>query len=112
MARVIREIAEVLEMFGHAYTGADSYATAELWDDYGFSPEQVNSWCGARVWNAATASEWSFAGLTPDDVALAKRELLAAHARWNYTNYCPIYSTCNGDTDPQVIIHAHRLLVG
>ena len=37
MARIIREIIEVLEMHGDTYTGADSYAAAEEWDDYGFS---------------------------------------------------------------------------
>ena len=112
MARIIREIIEVLKMHGDAYKGADSYAAAEEWDDYGFTPKQVNSWCGTRVWDARTALAWTVAGLTCDDVAQAKRQLLAAHAPENYTNNCPIYSTCNGDTDPQVIIDAHRLLVG
>ena len=112
VARIINEIADVLRMYGDRYTGSDAYATAEEWDDLGFSPDQVNDWCSTRVWDAATASAWAIAGLTPDDVAQAKRELLVAHAAENYTDYCPIYSTCNGDTDPQVIIDAHRLLVG
>jgi hypothetical protein len=112
MARIINEIADVLRMYGDSYTGSDAYATAEDWDDYGFTPDQVNDWCGTRVWDAATASAWAIAGLTPDDVAQAKRELLVDGGMENYTDYCPIYSTCNGDTDPQVIINAHRLLVG
>jgi hypothetical protein len=111
MARIIREIADVLEMHGHMYTGTDAYFAAEKWDDLGFSPDQVNNWCSTRVWDANTASTWTIAGLTCDDVAQAKRELLVSHAAENYTDYCPIYSTCNGDTDPQVIIDAHRLLV-
>ncbi len=112
MARIIRDIVDVLKTYGDKFTGLDAYATAEEWDDLGFSPDQVNDWCSIRVWNANTASAWEFAGLTCDDVEQAKRELLAAHAAENYTDYCPIYSTCNGDTDPQVIIDAHRLLVG
>jgi hypothetical protein len=112
MARNIRAIMEVLKSYGDSYTGTDAYATAEEWDDNNFSADQVNDWCAARVWDAATASAWCMAGLTPDDVDQAKSKLLENHAAENYTDYCPIYSTCNGDTDPEVIIDAHRLLVG
>jgi hypothetical protein len=112
MARSIREIMEVLKSYGENFTGLDAYATAEEWDDHNFSSEEVKDWCAARVWDAATASAWCMGGMTPDDIEQAKRQLLLNHAAENYTNYCPIYSTCNGDTDPQVIIDAHRLLVG
>jgi hypothetical protein len=112
MARNIRAIMAVLKSYGDSYTGTDAYATAEEWDDNNFSADQVNDWCAARVWDAATASAWCMAGLTPDDVDQAKSQLLENHAAKNYTDYCPIYSTCNGDTDPEVIIDAHRLLVG
>jgi hypothetical protein len=112
MARSIREIMEVLKSYGENFTGLDAYATAEEWDDHNFSSEQVNGWCAARVWDARTASAWCMAGMTPDDVKRAKCQLLENHAAENYSDYCPIYSTCNGDTDPEVIIDAHRLLVG
>jgi len=116
MARIINDIAAVLNSHGENFSGGDATRFAEDWNDYGFTPDQVNGWCGARVWDAATASAWAIAGLTPDDVVQAKRELakreLVDGGMENYTDYCPIYSTCNGDTDPQVIIDAHRLLVG
>lgn len=112
MARVIREIIGVLEMHGDAYTGADSYAAAEKWDDYGFSADEVSAWCAVGVWDAGSASDWTIAGLTPENVVAAAKLLLTNHASWDYVNNCPIYSTCNRDTDTGVIVDAHRLLVG
>ena len=112
MAQIINEIAHILETHGKDFDGGDPMHYAEDWNAYGFSADEVSAWCAIGVWDAGSASDWAIAGLTPKNVVAAAKLLVTNHGAVNYVNRCPIYSTCNGDTDTGVIIDAHRLLVG
>lgn len=112
MAQIINDIAAVLNSHGQNFSGGDAMHYAEDWNAYGFSADNVSAWCAVGVWDAGSASDWTIAGLTPENVVAAAKLLLINHASWDYVNNCPIYSTCNGDTDTSVIVDAHRLIVG
>lgn len=112
MARIINAIAHILETYGKDFDGGDPFHYAEDWNAYGFSADEVSAWCAVGVWDAGSASDWTIAGLTPENVVAAAKLLLINHASSDYVNNCPIYSTCNGDTDTGVIVDAHRLIVG
>jgi hypothetical protein len=112
MAQIINEIAHILETHGKDFDGGDAMHYAEDWNAYGFSANNVSAWCAVGVWDAGSASDWTIAGLTPENVVAAATLLLTNHDSANYAGHCPIYSTCNGDTDTSVIVDAHRLIVG
>jgi len=99
-------VAEVLVSNGERFTGSDAAEVAQEWIDYGFDADDVSDWCDIGCWDAATAAAWRDAGLSPDQVLDAARSLIDAEdePEDTYTDGCPIYSCCNGDTDSQVVI--------
>jgi len=112
---VLNEMVAVLDSHGPRFAGNHVEDMAQEWLDYDFTPEQADEWCSIGVWNAATAAEFRDAGLSPDQVQAAAERLLDAEQaawtdeRWGYSRYtdgCPIYSICNGDTDAAVIINS------
>lgn len=108
----LSRVVNVLKMHGDTFSGGGDNAIrfARQWVDRGFDSDDVDDWCEARVWDAQTAKAWSLAGLTPDDVVSAAKLLLENHGTDSYTDGCPIYSCCNGDTDTDVMIDAYKLL--
>jgi hypothetical protein len=108
----IGRVKSVLISHGDCYSGGECNLTffARQWVDRGFDAIDVDSWCSVNVWDAQAAKMWSIAGLTPDDVAAAAKLLLEKNGADSYTDGCPIYSCCNGDTDLDVIVDAHELL--
>lgn len=108
----IGRVKSALLSYGDRYSGGCQNATHEArqWVDRGFDGDDVVAWCEANVWDAQAASAWAVAGLTPDDVTAAAALLIENHGTDSYTDGCPIYSCCNGDTDLDVIVDAHELL--
>lgn len=109
----IIEIADVLDPYGDRMAGGDVEATAHEWRDHSFTPDEVDEWCEIGCWNPATAAVWRESGLTPEIVATAAEVLLlslpeGSDPRDSYTDGCPIYSCCNDDTDPEVMIACCR----
>lgn len=93
-------IEKVLTHHGDRYTGTDVRDAAEDWDDHGFDADEVDAWATIGCWDAATAAAWRDAGLSPEAVAAA------AEAICGSDDDDPIYSACNGDRSPEVIIEA------
>jgi hypothetical protein len=108
----IGRVKDVLISHGDFFSGGCQNVTHEArqWVDRGFDAMDVDSWCSVNVWDAQAAKTWSMAGLTPDDVEAAAELLIENHGKDSYTDGCPIYSCCNGDTDLDVMIDAHKLL--
>ena len=108
----IGRVKSVLISHGDCCSGSECNLTffARQWVDRGFDAIDVDSWCSVNVWDAQAAKTWSIAGLTPDDVEAAAELLIENHGKDSYTDGCPIYSCCNGDTDLDVMIDAHKLL--
>jgi hypothetical protein len=108
----IGRVKAALLSYGDCYSGGECNLTffARQWVDRGFDAADVDSWCEVNVWDAQAAKAWSIAGLTPDDVVEAAKLLLENHGTDSYSNGCPIYSCCNGDTDLDVIVDASKLL--
>jgi hypothetical protein len=108
----IGRVKDVLISHGDFFSGGCGNVTGEArqWVDRGFDAADVDAWCEVNVWDAQAAIVWSRAGLTPDDVTAAAKLLLENHGTDSYTDGCPIYSCCNGDTDLDVIVDAHKLI--
>ena len=105
---VIVAIANVLDPFGDRMAGNDVEATAHEWSEHGFDADDVSEWCEIGCWDPSTADDWRSAGLTPEQVKSAAEKLVADldDPTDEYTDGCPIYSTCNHDTDSDVIVYA------
>lgn len=99
-------IADVLDPYGDRMAGNDVEATAHEWIDNGFDSEGAGEWCEIGCWDPSTAATFRDAGLTPAQVKAAAETLVAGldDPTAEYTDGCPIYSTCNGDTDADVVI--------
>ena len=108
----LSRVVNVLKSHGDSFSGGGDNVIrfARQWVDRGFDSDDVDAWCESRVWDAQTAKAWCLAGLTPDDVTAAAALLVESHGTDSYTDGCPIYSCCNGDTDTDVIVDAHELL--
>lgn len=108
----LSRVVNVLKSHGDSFSGGGDNAIrfARQWVERGFDADDVDDWCEARVWDAQTAKAWSLAGMTPDDIVSAAKLLLENHGTDSYTDGCPIYSCCNGDTDNDVMIDAYKLL--
>lgn len=108
-----QEILSVLIANGPTFSGgtaATARDVAEDWDDHDFSADQVDDWCKVGCWDASTAAILRDAGLTPDTAKAAADKLAAAEEEPSnvYTDGDPIYSACNGDTEPDEIIAAAK----
>jgi hypothetical protein len=106
----------VLDPYGDRMAGGDVEATAHEWRDHSFTADEVDEWCEIGCWNPATAAVWRESGLTPEIVATAAEVLLlslpeGSDPRDSYTDGCPIYSCCNHDTDPEVMVGCCRDVV-
>lgn len=106
-------VADVLTMYGEQFTGGDAAGAAAGWIDAGISdPEEVGGWCLAGVWDEATAARLRASGIMPQRlmaIAAKMTDGLDAAARADrWTDGCPIYSVCNGDTDVSEIIEAAK----
>ena len=112
LAAKISRVEKVLISHGDFFSGGCQNAAREArqWVDRGFDAIDVDSWCSVNVWDAQAAKAWCLAGMTPDDVTAAAALLIENHGTDSYTDGCPIYSCCNGDTDTDVIVDAHELL--
>lgn len=112
LAAKINRVEKVLISHGDFFSGGCQNAAREArqWVDRGFDASDVDSWCEVNVWDAQAASAWARAGMTPDDVTAAAALLIENHGKFSYTDGCPIYSCCNGDTDTDVMIDAYKLL--
>lgn len=101
--RELFNVASVLKSHGDRYTGSNVFDVAQEWIDAGFeSGDDVNWWCHAGVWDAATAAEFAAAELTPMKVAHIADAMVDASSDPDaeFTNGCPIYAACNGDINP------------
>lgn len=95
----IMPIVRVLQSHGDRFTGRRVGETATEWHDAGITDaSDVDAWCGIGVWDAATASAFISADLSPDDVSQAAKSIE------DRTFGDPIYAACNGDTSVDVII--------
>lgn len=120
--REVVEMAEMLTRHGDWFSGNNANDMAEGWLEGGFNVSDADSWCDVGVWEPDVAVKFRDAGLSPrevSDAAEALQEEFADEVRRaeeldesacgiympdRYTDGCPIYSACNGDTDPQEII--------
>lgn len=107
-----RDIVAALERLGGRYTGNNVEEAADEWGDDGFTAADVEAWGRVRCWDATTAAAWRDAGLTPAQVETAAELLIEdlEDPSDEYTDGCPIYATCNGDIDRDVIIEAAKAL--
>lgn len=90
----IAEIADVLRDHGAMFDGGSDVSRLEIaeeWHDHDFSADEVETWCMADCWDAATAAELRDAGFTPDSDTLDYRR---GRERDDLT---PMYALCNGD---------------
>ncbi|HEV3471538.1 MAG TPA: hypothetical protein VG148_19580 [Pyrinomonadaceae bacterium] len=71
----VRAVAEVLARRGLEATGGrDAFEAAREWVEEGFDDaEEVESWLGARCFEAAAARRLEEAGVTPEQAALRTR---------------------------------------
>lgn len=108
----LSRVVNVLKSHGDSFSGGGDNAIrfARQWVDRGFDSDDVDAWCEVDVWDAQAAKAWVLAGMTPDDVTKAAKLLLESHGTDSYTRGCPIYSTCNGDINADVIVDAHDLV--
>lgn len=102
------EMVETLHYYGEWATGNGVDDTAQEWLDCGFDADTADAWLGIGVWDAATAETFRDAGKSPEQIAAAAESLVEGldDPTDEYTDGDPIYSACNGDTDPQEIIDA------
>lgn len=109
-------IAVVLRAAGERFAGNDVTEMATDWYDHDFDASEVSDWCDIGCWNPSVAAQWRDAGLTPAIVTTAAEALLASLPEECdpadvYTDGCPIYSCCNEDTDPEVVLQICRDVV-
>ncbi len=111
----IQDMAAMLRGYGPTFDGGSDSARlriAEEWVEADFTADHAEQWVKARVWDADTAAKLNDEGLTPDDLTKAVESMTdgldddARRKRW--TDGCPIYSVCNGDTSAQDIIDAAK----
>lgn len=116
VSRDVADIAEVLIGHGERFAGDDVEGESQHWIDHDFDASEVADWCDIGCWNPATAAVWRDDGLTPAIVTTAAEALLASLPEECdpadvYTDGCPIYSCCNDDTDPEVVLQICRDVV-
>ena len=104
----IESIAIVLLSHGEAFHGGCPEDAAAEWDKYGFSYDEVDEWCGAEVWGAATANELRLAGMTPTDTQKVCLRMFDEHGAGAYTGGWPTYAVCVGDMSPSRIVEAWK----
>lgn len=106
------EILAVLRGHGDVFTGGPSREDeiAREWAEYGFCAATTDEWCAVGVWDAAVAAQLRDAGLSPQ-IAKTRAERLVESIRdcggdpaETYTDGCPIYAVCNGDTSIDILL--------
>lgn len=106
------DMAAMLDGHGEKFTGNNVDDEAQGWLDNDFTPRAADMWCDIGCWDAAIAAQLRDAGLSPDQVRVAAERLIADagdDAAEEYTDGCPIYSACNGDTNADVLIEAAKV---
>ena len=103
-------VMKALHSEGPKFYGSNLADAANDWIAGGFNAETVEEWLAAGFWNASAAEFLADEGLSADDALAAAKTL--GYMSSKYTDGCPIYSVCNGDTDPQVIVDEHDRLLG
>lgn len=110
MNEKLNSVANILKLHGDRFAGDNAVDAADEWIDNGFSVIQVEDWCEVGVWDVETAATFRDAGLTPSQVKDGADRLVDGmddeERIRTYTDGCPIYSVCNGDTDAMEIIDA------
>jgi hypothetical protein len=106
-----REIAAVLDAYGEVFTGGRAGEVADEWIACGFTdPDDVNGWCMASVWEPSVAAALRSEGVGPHKVSEIQSKLTAGLSREEraalWTDGCPVYSICNGDTPVTAILNA------
>lgn len=114
VSRDVADIAEVLIGHGERFAGDDVEQESQQWIDHDFDAPEVADWCDIGCWNPSVAAQWRDAGLTPDDVKAAAESMVEGSSEPDveWTDSCPIYSCCNGDTETEEIIEEHEYLTG
>lgn len=108
----INSILSVLRSHGEAFTGGPSCENdvAREWQGYGFDADVTDRWCSVGVWDASIAAQLRDAGVSPSQATARAKALVEAirdadgDPAETYTDGCPIYAVCNGDTDVSVLL--------
>jgi len=95
---------------GDRCSGNDALDEAQSWLDEDFDTQDASLWVESGFWNASAAAACRDYGMDAQDAVGAAQELrdLEGEDDSAYTDECPIYSVCNGDTNVQVIIDKHN----
>ena len=107
-SHAVGEMCDLLDGYGERFSGNCVEDQAQDWLDHGFTADDAGQWCEIGCWDAPTAAEFRDSGKTPEQIADAAEVLAAAEddPTDTYTDGDPIYSACNNDTNPQIIIAA------
>jgi hypothetical protein len=100
-------VVEALRSHGAAFDGGSDQSRLELardWMDADFDGADVYDWCEVGCWDADTARQFAAEGLTPAEVKEAAEKLVKQNGTDAYTDGCPVYSVCNGDTPVKAIV--------
>jgi len=106
----LKDMENMLISMGDTFAGHYPEDQAIDWLDHGFTVDSAESWAEIGCWNAAMASVFVLAGLTPEQVEDAAERVRYEHDRHSeygveYPYSDPIYAACNYDLDPDVIIN-------
>jgi len=102
-------IVKILVEAGDRFAGNNCFDEAREWIEEDFTVEGVEQWTGVGFWDAKAASACVDAGLDANNAKAAAESLIDKDKgeESDYTDECPIYSVCNGDTDVSVLIAEH-----
>lgn len=108
----INSIVSVLRMHGEVFTGGPDREVdiAREWLGYGFDAHGTDRWCSVGVWEPSIAAQLRDARVSPARAKARSESLVEAieeaggDPAETYTDGCPIYAVCNGDTDVSVLM--------